>query len=97
METNKRSVIKSLSWRIVGILVLAVTSYVITGNLRKMTWITAIYTVVQLALYFLHERVWDKINWGKIEHPLSDLPVKEKLAPADREKIKEKLQELGYM
>jgi len=97
MDTRKRSWVKSLVWRIIGIVLLGVIAYCITGNLKEMTIITILFHGIRVILYYYHERIWEKVTWGKLLHPLSDLPVREKPSPEDLKIIAGKLKELGYM
>lgn len=64
-ENIKRTVMKTISWRIVGTLATVVISYGITGTLALAFSIGAIELVSKMALYFFHERAWTTIKWGK--------------------------------
>lgn len=64
-EHIKRTLLKTISWRIVGTLATVVISYVITGTLALAFSIGAIELVSKMALYFFHERAWNTIKWGK--------------------------------
>ena len=64
-ENIKRSLLKTISWRIVGTLATVIISYVITGTLALAFSIGAIELVSKLLLYFFHERIWNTIKWGK--------------------------------
>ena len=97
MDTKARSWVKSLVWRLIGIVVLGAISYGITGDWKQMTLITVLFHSIRVVMYYFHERVWERIDWGRLKHPLSDLPVKEKPTPEDLEIIARKLKELGYM
>jgi uncharacterized membrane protein len=65
METNKRSIVKALTWRALASLATFIISYTMTGDLAAATGIAAIQVVVNLLLYYVHERVWNKIQWGR--------------------------------
>ena len=97
MDTRLRSWVKSIVWRIIGIILLGVISYLITKSWKEMTLITALFHGIRVIMYYFHERIWERISWGRIKHPLSDLPVKKKLTPLDLKIIAEKLKELGYI
>lgn len=97
MDTNLRSWIKAASWRLTAIIVLGIIAYLITGSWEEVTIITILYHSVQVAVYYLHERVWHRISWGKKTHPLAVLPVTKTPTPEDYAIIVEKLQELGYI
>ena len=64
-ENIKRSILKTVSWRVVGTLATVVISYVITGTLALAFSIGAIELVSKMVLYFFHERAWNNIKWGK--------------------------------
>jgi uncharacterized membrane protein len=89
MESHLRSWAKSVSWRITGIVILGGISYGFTRNWEQTTWITAIFHTVRFMLYYVHERWWARIAWGRIKHPLSHLPVKADLSPEDHAAIQD--------
>ncbi|MCK5684216.1 DUF2061 domain-containing protein [bacterium] len=97
MDSRKRSVAKSVSWRISGIILLGIILYVITGNVKEMTIITLVFHSIRLILYYYHERYWERISWGKIRHPLSELAIKRELTEDDMTVVKEQLISLGYL
>jgi len=97
MDTKIRSWVKSIVWRVIGIILLGVISYLITGDWKEMTVITVLFHGIRVIMYYFHERLWERISWGRLKHPLSDLPVKEKPTPEDLKVIAEKLRELGYI
>lgn len=63
-ELQKRSLVKSLIYRILAVVVLAVMAYWVTGNGHDTVIITAIAQAAKTLLYYLHERFWAHINWG---------------------------------
>jgi uncharacterized membrane protein len=64
-EGWSRSLIKSMSWRIVGTLDTILISYFITGEMSFALSIGGIELVTKMMLYVAHERLWNKVNWGK--------------------------------
>ncbi len=62
-----RSLLKSISWRIVGTLDTIIISYFITGQWDFALTIGAVEWVTKMILYVVHERLWDRIQWGKKE------------------------------
>ena len=61
----KRSLVKTISWRIIGTLDTIVIAYLITGTVHHAISIGGIELVSKMLLYFFHERSWNKIQWGK--------------------------------
>ncbi|AOW18495.1 hypothetical protein LPB03_13975 [Polaribacter vadi] len=64
-EKPIRSIVKALSWRIVGTLDTLVVSYFVTGKIVLAASIATVDFLTKLVLYFFHERIWNKIKWGK--------------------------------
>ena len=64
-EKPKRSILKSISWRIVGTLDTVLISWEVTGTLSLAFSIGLIELVTKMVLYFFHERIWNSIGWGK--------------------------------
>jgi uncharacterized membrane protein len=64
-ERPIRSIVKSVSWRMVGTMDTIVISWIITGKVTMALTIGSIELVTKMILYFLHERIWNLIKWGK--------------------------------
>ena len=67
METEhaKRSLLKTTTWRITASLDTFVIARVITGD-WKIGWsITGIEVITKMFFYYFHERIWNRIKWGK--------------------------------
>ncbi|MBO6516389.1 MAG: DUF2061 domain-containing protein [Bacteroidia bacterium] len=60
-----RSIVKALTWRVLGTLDTMVVSWIITGSVRAAFTIGAIELVTKMTLYLGHERIWNRIQWGK--------------------------------
>ena len=64
-ESHVRSFVKGISWRITGTVDTMLISYFVTGNPLTALKIGGVEIFTKLALYYLHERVWQKIKWGQ--------------------------------
>jgi len=64
-ESPSRSIVKSISWRIIGTLDTIFISWIVTGKLTLAFSIGLIELITKMILYFLHERIWNTIKWGK--------------------------------
>ena len=64
--THIRSLIKGISWRAVGTIDTIMVSYIITGNPLSALKIGGFEVFTKILLYYLHERVWGKLKWGRI-------------------------------
>lgn len=57
-ESHLRSIIKGISWRIVGTIDTILLSFLITGHATMALKIGFTEVITKVALYYLHERVW---------------------------------------
>jgi len=64
-ETLKRSLLKTISWRVIGTLDTVVIAYLITDKVNEALTIGGIELISKMVLYFFHERTWNTIRWGK--------------------------------
>ena len=87
METHKRSMVKSITWRIIGVFLLGGIAYSVTRNWKEMSIITILFHSIRMVLYYFHERIWLRVKWGKILHPLAEIDVHGKLTPEDLDEI----------
>lgn len=60
-----RSVAKAISWRVIGTLDTLLVSYILTGKVALAASIASVDFITKMFLYFFHERIWNKIGWGK--------------------------------
>jgi len=63
--TKSRSLIKSFSYRVFGTLSSFVVAYVITSKGSLSALIAFWETIVKVGIYYWHERIWNKIAWGR--------------------------------
>ena len=57
-----KSVLKSISWRIVGTIDTMVISYIITGKITVALSIGSVEVLTKTILYYFHERLWAHIH-----------------------------------
>jgi uncharacterized membrane protein len=68
-ETRRRSLAKSLSWRVLAALITAAVAFAMTGELEFAAKIGLLDTLVKLFIYFAHERAWNRVGYGKVRAP----------------------------
>jgi uncharacterized membrane protein len=65
-DTNRRTLVKTISWRITGSGATFAISYLITGSVSISGTIALIQLTANTVLYFIHERIWNRIKWGRV-------------------------------
>ncbi len=66
-ESNNRSILKTISWRFWATITTAALVLAFTGHLKIALVIGGIEVILKIVLYYFHERVWNKISYGKKE------------------------------
>ncbi len=67
LESKRRSILKAVSWRFWATITTAVLVYIFTGNIEIAAAIGGLEVILKLLLYFIHERTWNNVNYGKKE------------------------------
>jgi len=62
--TRKRSLVKSIVWRIICIVVSILTTFLLTARWDLAVALGTLYNAITMVLYYFHERIWNRINWG---------------------------------
>ena len=65
-SSRKRSVVKAITYRIVIICLDFLVLYLLTGKSSVALSFMIVSNLYTTACYFLHERVWEHIMWGRI-------------------------------
>ena len=63
--TKSRSLTKAVSWRVIGTADTFVLSYLITHKAVTAASIAGFEVLTKTALYYFHERGWNKVKWGR--------------------------------
>jgi uncharacterized membrane protein len=74
-EKSYRSIAKSVSWRTIGTLDTIIISVFITGKLDLAIAIGGVEVFTKMALYYLHERTWNRIKFGRIKTTENDYQI----------------------
>ena len=61
-EHKKRSILKTLTWRITASLDTFVIAWIITGHWKMRGSIAGIEVITKMFFYYFHERIWNKIS-----------------------------------
>jgi uncharacterized membrane protein len=62
MESRKISLLKAISYRIICIISMLAVTVALTRDINQSIYITVVFQTVQTILYYLHERLWIRIQ-----------------------------------
>ena len=63
--SHGRSFVKAVTWRTTGTIDTFVLSYLITGKAKLALAISGMEIFTKIFLYYVHERIWNKVKWGR--------------------------------
>jgi len=69
MEHRKRSVIKALTWRVIAFLVTIIAVYIYSRDIKEALVIGVSANFVKIFLYYIHERIWNRVKFGRVKIP----------------------------
>jgi uncharacterized membrane protein len=64
-STKKRSWGKSVTWRLVAVISTFFVGYFMTSSWQFATSLTIISNLINFVLYYMHERIWLQVRWGR--------------------------------
>ena len=65
IDLKKRTVIKTLTWRVTASLTTFLIAWILTGDLLIGISIGSVEAIAKIFLYYFHERIWNNISWAK--------------------------------
>jgi len=96
-ETRLRSLIKAISWRLFATLLTGSLVFAFTHRGYLALSIGVLDSAIKILAYFVHERIWTAVKFGRKAHQLEDIQIVGEITEEDKEIIKQKLRELGYL
>ncbi len=64
-ETVARTIVKTVSYRVFILILDFTTIYLLTGKVKVAVGFMIVSNLYTTVSYFFHERIWDRIKWGK--------------------------------
>ena len=69
MESHVRSIAKAISYRLLGSAVTGLIFFALTRKPTLSLGAGALDVVLKIGAYFVHERIWAHINFGRAKPP----------------------------
>ena len=68
-EGHGRSLVKAISWRVLGSVDTFILSWLFTGSPKAAGAIASTEVLTKIVLYYFHERIWSSVKWGAQRQP----------------------------
>lgn len=62
MDSKKKSVIKTITWRFLAIAISILITYIFTKSFSISIYIVLTANIVSMIIYYIHERIWNRIK-----------------------------------
>ena len=69
IEHPKRTIFKTLTWRVIAVSVTVAAVYLYTGKIEESLVVGISANAVKMFLYYIHERIWNKVSFGRGKPP----------------------------
>lgn len=66
-DSKLRTFLKSVTWRITATTTTMIVVFIFTGQIQTALQVGALEMLAKMLIYYLHERGWEKIQYGKVE------------------------------
>ncbi|MCB1480284.1 MAG: DUF2061 domain-containing protein [Rhodobiaceae bacterium] len=79
LETTARTIVKSVSWQLMGLITMSVIGYAFTRSFSAGGGIAIAGAATGLVTFVIHEKIWGQVRWGRIRgaHSTSSAPLQE--------------------
>lgn len=74
--SHARSLVKGINWRFIGSMDTMIISFLYSGNPWGSFYIGSTELVTKVFLFYIHERIWNSITWGRIKITASSEEIK---------------------
>lgn len=65
-ETHKRTLVKTITWRVIATITTVVIIYAYTKNVSIALASGLVANALKTIFYYVHERVWNRIKFGRV-------------------------------
>jgi len=69
MDQHKRTLVKTITWRIVALVTTIIVVYIYSGDVKESLVVGVSANFLKMFLYYVHERIWNKVGFGRIKPP----------------------------
>jgi len=64
-ETHIRTIVKAVTWQLLGLVTMTLIALAVTGDLTASGGLAIVSALTGFVCFILHERVWARVRWGR--------------------------------
>lgn len=65
MDSRKRTIVKAVLWNLIGLAMMALVGFAMTGSAGLGGAMAVVNSVIGLTCYVAYERAWARVGWGR--------------------------------
>jgi uncharacterized membrane protein len=65
MDSTIRTLTKAVTWQVAGFFTMMLIGFLFTGSFFASGGIALVGSVAGFVCYFIHEKIWDRVAWGR--------------------------------
>jgi uncharacterized membrane protein len=69
MEQHRRTIVKTITWRLIALTTTIAVVYAYSGDAKGSLVIGISANFLKMLLYYGHERIWNRIKFGRVKPP----------------------------
>ncbi|MDP8213084.1 MAG: DUF2061 domain-containing protein [Candidatus Zapsychrus exili] len=69
MESQKRTLAKTITWRAIAFITTVVVVYLYSGDMHESLVVGIGANALKMVFYYIHERAWNKSEFGRVKAP----------------------------
>ena len=68
-EHPKRTLVKTLTWRLIAFVTTIIVVYAYTGDVKESLTVGIVANLLKMFFYYVHERAWNRVDFGRVKPP----------------------------
>jgi len=69
VEHPKRTLVKTITWRIIALVTTIAVVYIYSGDVHESLVVGLGANFLKMIFYYIHERVWNRVHFGRVKPP----------------------------
>ncbi|NQT46067.1 MAG: DUF2061 domain-containing protein [Candidatus Omnitrophica bacterium] len=69
MEQHRRTLVKTITWRVIALFTTIIVVYAYSGDVKKSFVVGGVANGLKMIFYYVHERVWNRSKFGITKPP----------------------------
>ncbi len=69
MDGHRRTLVKTITWRVIAVFTTIAVVYVYSGDAKESVIVGGAANFLKVFFYYIHERIWNRLQFGRVRAP----------------------------